>query len=126
MLNSLAIRGKDLRRAPHWLALLAMMLQFVVSYGHLHPEDFNFLLHGHGKLTVASYNGPITNGDNVAPDIDCPVCQSMQLLSSAALPDAVRLPPPPMGYTMPAAHFATLDLTPPPHLLFDTRGPPLS
>ena len=48
MFRSLAIKGQDLRRAPYWIALLAMLLQFVASYGHLHPQDFNFLLHGHG------------------------------------------------------------------------------
>ena len=109
MPQSFAIRGKDFRRAPYWIALLAMLLQFVASYGHLHPQDFNFLLHGHGQLTVSSYNGPVTNGDNVLPDIDCPICQSMQLLGSAALPDAVRLPPPStVQYVSPAARLSSM------------------
>jgi hypothetical protein len=124
MSRNLSLKRIGLARAPHWLALLAMLLQFVASYGHLHPQDFNALLHGHGATMVVSYNGPIANGDSVAPDIDCPICSSMQILGSSALPDGVRLSLPSSQHATTPARFEAFDLTPPRHLLFDTRGPP--
>lgn len=125
MVVKLAMRRRSLRRAPPWLALLAMVVQFVASYGHMDAGDFNFLLHGHGATRVASgaWSGG-GSGDGMAADIDCSICASMSLLGSSALPEGVRLPMPSShGATLLAA-FDALHLTPPAHLLFDTRGPP--
>jgi len=120
------IYGNSLRRAPQWLALLAMLVQFVASYGHIHPEDFNFLKHGHAPLTLAaSDRSGSSHSDGMAADTDCPICTLMALLGSAALPEGVRLPVPSLHSSTFLASLDALYLTPPAHLLFNTRGPPV-
>lgn len=121
------MRRKSLRRAPLWLALVAMLVQFVASYGHLHPEDFDVLIHGHGAPVVAAHHGPgRALGDPADPDLDCLICTTMAMLGSSALPEGIRLVPPLAQGTVQIARIAALWLTPPPHLLFETRGPPLT
>ena len=127
MLARLAIRRRYLRRAPQWLALLAMMVQFVASYGHIHPQDFRPLLQGHGTPAITAPNGTGSGlGDGLVDDADCPVCASISLLGSSALPDGIRLPMPSSQESSAIVAFDALHLTFPPHLLFETRGPPLS
>ncbi|HEX3971300.1 MAG TPA: hypothetical protein VHX19_08245 [Stellaceae bacterium] len=125
MLTTIAIGRRSFRRAPQWLALLAMMIQFVASYGHIHPEDFRPMLQGHGAPAITAPNGTGSGlGDGLAPDTDCPVCASMAMLGSSALPAGIRLPVPSLHATTALVAFDALHLTTPPHLLFDTRGPP--
>jgi hypothetical protein len=127
MLGRFAIEGRSLRSAPPWLALLAMLIQFVASYGHFDPGDFNFLQRGHSPLTLASAHWLGGSGGNgMASDVDCPICASMTLLGSSALPEGVRLPMPSFHGAVVVASFDALHLTPPAHLLFETRGPPLT
>jgi hypothetical protein len=121
------MRGRTLRRTPHWLALVAMLVQFIASYGHLHPEDFDFLVHGHGTPTLSADHGPTRAiGDPMVVDLDCPICAAMQMLGSSQLPEGTHLVPPLSRGTVQSARFDALWLTPPPHLLFETRGPPLT
>lgn len=125
MLYRTAIGRKGLRRAPPWLALLAMLVQFVASYGHIHPQDFRGMLQGHGAPVVTAPNGTGSGlGDGLAADTDCPVCASISLLGSSAPPDGIRLPMPASPASTTLVAFDALHLTSPPHLLFDTRGPP--
>jgi hypothetical protein len=127
MLDRLAIGRRNLRRAPQWLALVAMLVQFVASYGHIHPQDFRPLLQGHGVPSITAPNGTGSGlGDGLVGDTDCPVCASISLLGSSALPDGVQLSPPSSQQSMAIVAFDALHLTSPPHLLFETRGPPLS
>jgi hypothetical protein len=127
MFGRLAIRRNNLRRAPQWLALLAMVIQFVASYDHIHPQDFRPLLQGHGAPAITAPNGTGSGlGDGLAADTDCPVCASISLIGSSALPDGIRLPMPPLQASTVLVAFDALHLTSPPHLLFETRGPPLS
>jgi hypothetical protein len=115
-----------LSRAAHWLALAAMLVQFVASYGHLHPEDFDAVHHGHGAPVLAEHHGPSRAIGNAADqDIDCQICASMAMLGSSALPEGVHVIPPLLRHVVVAADIKPLWLTPPRHLLFDTRGPPL-
>jgi hypothetical protein len=126
MLGHLAT-GRSLRRAPHWLALLAMLVQFVASYGHIHPQQFRGLLPGHDAPAITTPSGTGSGlGDALAADIDCPVCASISLLGSSALPDGIRLPMPSLHVSSLLIAFDALHLTSPPHLLFETRGPPLT
>ena len=126
MLGHLAT-GRSLRRVPHWLALLAMLVQFVASYGHIHPQQFRGLLHGQGTPVITAPNGTGSGlGDALAADIDCPICVSISLLGSSALPEGIRLPMPSLHVSSVPVAFDALHLRSPPHLLFETRGPPLT
>ena len=127
MLGRLAIGRKSLRRAPQWLALLAMLVQFVASYGHIDPQQFRDIRHGDGAPVLTAPNGTGSGlGDGLAADTDCPICASISLLGGSALPDGVRLPMPSLHVSSLLIAFDTLHLTSPPHLLFQTRGPPLT
>ncbi len=126
MLGRLAIGRTSLRRTPQFVALLAMLVQFVLSFGHFDGQDFAALQHSHQPPTIA--NGQGTGGgagQGLAGDVDCPICSSIQLLGSTALPDGVRLRMPVVQLTGIVLAIAPLRLTPSPHLLFDTRGSPI-
>jgi hypothetical protein len=57
MLGRLAMGRTKLRRAPQILALPAMALQFVLSFGHFDGQDFAALQSSHLPLTVANAQG---------------------------------------------------------------------
>ena len=126
MLGRPALGRNSLRRAPQWLALLAMFIQFVASFGHFDPGDFAFLRNGHGSPTLAASHTAGGGGNGMASDADCPICASIIMLGSSAMPEGVRLPTPGVQHGIVVASFDALHLTPPSHLLFETRGPPLS
>jgi hypothetical protein len=127
MVRFIAIGRNNFRRAPQWFALLAMMVQFIASYGHIDPQDFRGMLRGHGAPAISAPNGTGSGlGDGIGADTDCPICRSISLLGSSALPDGVRLPMPSSQASSAIIAFDALHLTLPPHLLFETRGPPLS
>jgi hypothetical protein len=107
------------------VALLALLLQFVLSFGLFDGLVFAALQSGHQPLIVANSQGGGT-GQGLAADIDCPICSSIQLLGSTALPDGVRLHAPVVRHSDSVPAVVALRLRPPPHLLFDTRGPPIA
>ena len=112
-------------RLPYWLALFAVLVQLIASFGHLHPEDYNFLLTGHHATVVSTDTGPWHNSSAaIAPDTDCAICASAMLLGSSALPDAFVLPAPSVTASAQPTTGDELRLTPPPHSLFSTRAPP--
>ena len=125
MLGRLAIGGIRLRRTPHCLAMLAILVQFVLSFGHVHAQTFDALRHGHDALGIANGHGASGDaGQGLGSDIDCPICSSIQMLGSSALPDGIRLRLPPAQHTAIVNSETPLRLRAPPHLLFTTRAPP--
>lgn len=127
MLGRLANGSTRLRRTPQFVALLAMLLQFALSFGHFDGQNLAALQSGHPPLTLANAQDIGGGaGQGLAGDIDCPICSSIQLLGSTALPDGVQLRAPVSRHSGIALAIEPLRLTPPPHLLFDTRGPPVA
>jgi hypothetical protein len=117
---------RTLRAGQACLALFAVLLQFIASIGHLHPEDYRFLLRGHGALELAAADPFSHRGANgLAADADCAICASLQLLGSAALPDGGPPLMPQARIAAAVASDAALWLVARHHLLFVTRGPPL-
>jgi hypothetical protein len=118
-------------RRGTWLALAAMVLQLVLSFGHMHPEDF-FPPAGPGaKILAAADSGaapqvPAKPAPGDAAHDDCAICANMQMAAALLLPDPVLLlPPADFGMAAPRVTIALL-LTAPPHLLFQTRAPPIT
>jgi hypothetical protein len=73
------------------LALLALALQFVASFGHVHPED---LLASRQSLTVAGAGHAAADGDadqheDAGP---CGVCWAVQLSGNAQIAAPPLLP----------------------------------
>jgi hypothetical protein len=128
--NAMASRSnllnQRLRRLPHWLALVAVFVQLVASFGHIHAEDYNFLLRGHSMTAVASADGSSGGAQQtLAPDIACAVCASAQILGSGALPDSLLVQAPHVQRVASNGTFVQLLLIAPRHTSFSTRGPPL-
>ena len=122
-------RARRTRRPGAWLALAAMALQLVFSFGHIHPEDF-FPPASHGAKVVAAATNdaapqpPSKQAPGGFAHDNCAVCANMQIAASLLLPEPVLLlPPPDFGRPSPVT-VAALVLTAPPHLLFQTRAPP--
>jgi hypothetical protein len=126
MLGRLAIGRTGLRRTPQFAALLAILVQLVLSFGHFDGQAFAALQSSNQPLTLASAQGAGGGtGQGLASDIDCPICSSIQLLGSTALPDGVALRAPFTQHAGAVLVLEALRLTAAPHLLFDTRGPPI-
>ena len=125
MLGRLVIGGTRLRRAPHCLAMLAILIQFVLSFGHIHAQTFAALQQGHGALGIVNLHGAGGDaGQGLGGDIGCPICSSIQMLGSSALPDGIHLRLPPAQHAAIVISETPLRLRAPPHLLFATRAPP--
>ena len=79
------------RRRIGWvcgLALLALALQLVASFGHVHSED---ILGSHQRPTIAGAGNPAADRDADQHEHDglCGVCWAVQLLNNAP----VAVPP---------------------------------
>ncbi len=113
------------RCLPGWLALFSIAVQLVVSFGHTHPEDYRFLLRGHGApVLIAGDFQPGQSTPALPADSDCPICASVFMLGNAPMPMASALPVP-HGVALAASPVGkALWLVLPRHFLFTTRGPP--
>jgi len=126
MLQRMALRNWGAR-----LALFAVCLQFLLSFGHIHPQDvFGPLGHavvpGHGTTVVSA---PLQSPSSPAgiPDVAedaCSICASLALLATGALPDPARLPPPSLSVALATPQDAELAPRASPFRLFQTRAPP--
>jgi len=125
------LRRRSLRHAGGRLALLAVLLQFALSFAHIHPSDiFPYgqpIAQGLGvDRIVAPQPGssPIQHDRTGPSDQACAICANMALAASIVLPNPVGLPPPP---TLPSRTHDRAAPIPPPvaeFLLFQTRAPP--
>lgn len=82
------------RRLGGWLALGALALQLVLSFAHIHAEDFVF---GRPGLTIAT--SAAGGGDNDRHGLghdDCAICATVHLAGTIVtpLPPAFALPEP--------------------------------
>lgn len=122
--------GRD-RSVRHWgttLALFALALQLVLSFGHIHPDDF-FRLEAPSSARTAANTAPLP-APAPAPALpshdDCAVCVSMAMVGSSVLPAPAALVPP----AIPVAFFARpLDapsFAVPLRLSFRSRAPPVA
>ena len=111
------------------LALFALALQIVLSFGHVHLSDLT-----PGAATTVLAAGAGTDGPTKAPehkpgtpvDPGCPICALIQLASTSTPSTAPVLPAPTM------VGFVRLDTPEPvalassPPALFRARAPPLA
>jgi hypothetical protein len=113
------------RRFGSWAAVFALTIQLVLSFGHIHPEDFQ----GSPALTASSSQAnPGTSDDEDrgrGPDF-CAICAALNLTSSSVLP-TVALPAIPIYHP----YKWTADLLPAQvfyrvQFLFQARAPPHS
>lgn len=109
------------RKRTGGLALFALALQLVVSFAHVHSEDFAGLL-GPGVTHAAPAND--APGGHPDPDhLTCDVCATVHLAGTLAVPTppALTLPVPataPVAVAAPATRALTFASA------FLARGPP--
>lgn len=122
------IGGTGLRwwRVARGLALAAMLVQLVASYGHIHPEDFQFL-NGHAAPMLTADRGP--HQTPIQPgtiDDDCPICAAMHMAGSAPLPGPLVIAAPGEFGAVAIVSVAAIHLSSAAYSLFRSRAPPVA
>jgi len=111
------------------MALLALWLQLVASFTHIHPPDFGFPSHTTlwGLTFSAELRAAPSSDDkgNGVPQDECPICASIYLISNALIeqPPALNAPVSVKSVAVPASgefHFQISR-----YFLFRTRAPPV-
>ncbi|MGO9047835.1 MAG: DUF2946 family protein [Xanthobacteraceae bacterium] len=116
------------RRCGGWLALLAVALQIVLSFGHVHLETLQSKSAG---VPVAAFKAPDSqpfspqHPANEAGDY-CAICAIIHIASTSFLPDAPLLPVPFVSRAVEhSSHFAFVFVAPQ-RTAFQSRAPPLA
>jgi hypothetical protein len=116
------------RRCGSWLALAAIALQLLLSFGHVHLDG---LARSSAVTSVAASEAPSSQQNpahhpaNEAEDF-CAICATIHLASSSLLPDAPLLPVPFASRTIEHfGHFAFVFISPQ-RAAFQSRAPPLA
>jgi hypothetical protein len=117
------------KRHGGWLALAAMVLQLVLSFGHIHLEDFggrgSDLTSVAASKALSAHQDPAGHPANDADDY-CPICAVIHLAASSFVPDAPVLPVPfAFRRTEHFTHFTVVFISPR-RALFQSRAPPLA
>ena len=121
-------------RPGSWCALLALAIQFALSFGHVHPKEFPWPS-GHARLSAltasaASASGSETSASPAKPislaSDYCAICAVM-VLANSVRPAAAPSSPLPAGnigvrFRVQAEVFSATF----PHRLFRARAPPLA
>ena len=114
-------RAQTRRRLTGWLALFALALQFAVSLGHIHREDFAGIVHPGVTRATPADDAPAGPSD---PDhLTCDICATVHLIGTSAVPIPAVLALPVTTtiiapVAVPIAHAPALVAA------FDARGPP--
>lgn len=115
------------RRNLRWgtrLALLALTVQFALTFSHIHLDGIR-QLPGYAKSAAAADNNgappksPATNHDPI-----CAVCTLLQLAGNVLSPEAPSLSLPQQFAVVPPPTQAVPAMTSPSHLSFNARAPP--
>jgi hypothetical protein len=116
------------RRCGSWLALAAMALQLVLSFGHLHLDKFALgsvaATAAHAKAT-ASKTSPAQHPANDADDY-CAICATIHLTTGSFLPEVPPLPVPFISQAIEHFDHTTSLFIPRPQTAFQSRAPPLA
>jgi hypothetical protein len=118
--------GARLGRFARSLGLLAMLVQLVASYSHIHPEDFQFL-NGHAAPMLTADRGP--HHAPIQPgtvDDDCAICAAMHMAGSAPLPVPPVIAAPSKFGAVAIVSLAAIHLSSAAYSLFRSRAPPVA
>jgi hypothetical protein len=122
-------RPRPVRTFGAALALLALAVQLVLSFGHFHPSDFfaggqaPFVSQSDGATAPAA---PERRAPALPAHDNCAICVTMAMAASSALPAPLILVPPGVfgRVSLPVPIRPTLAAAP--RLPFQTRAPPLA
>jgi hypothetical protein len=111
-----------------WLALLALVVNLGVSFGHVHAIE---ACSKHGLIpavaAVASHDGR-TQGHHHHGNVDyfCPICAAAAAMASPLASAPPALPVEFAGITLDRPIASVLAVAQPPRAAFQSRGPPVS
>jgi hypothetical protein len=111
------------------LALFALALQIVLSFGHVHLGDFK---HGGRGLAVAGTpagpSAPTQQPQQPVSDADnyCAICATIHLAATSLLPQAPQLPEPFAAGPVKHANFIATSSFSTRRAPFQSRAPPLA
>jgi hypothetical protein len=109
------------------LALIALALQIVLTFGHVHLHGLSGSSHRvvAGRASLAPPLQPPAQSPSHDDDY-CAVCASIFLASSAFAPPPPQLPPPATSKRAEHSFYLARLLAEPPRLAFRSRAPPLA
>jgi hypothetical protein len=124
------------RRGTAALGVFALMLQVVLSFGHIHADDLGVLQAveaASGKTThVAISRSTQSPGERQIPggglpDDDCPICTVMHLVASGLLPSPPSvLAPANAAGVLQTSTIQAFNLAVTRYVLRQTRAPPIA
>lgn len=119
---------RNSRRFGSYLALVALALQLVLAFGHVHLEGIH---RGFPAVTAAagaqiSQSAPAQHPGNGADDDYCAICASIYLATNSFLPQAPQLPAPPVAESIGHFSYAAAGIIAPRRAPFQSRAPPLA
>jgi hypothetical protein len=117
-------------RSWAWLALFALALQTVVSFGHTHRDDLGLpplTKAGQTQILDAkrAQTGPADQDHRPSPNHDCPICASIVLLGTGAPALVPVLVVPALVIRFSPTEKLIYRLQPQFILSFQARGPPI-
>lgn len=116
---------RSYRRLGSWLALFALALQIVVSFGHVHLDGINRLYRVPGVIAFKAQAQlpPAQQPSN--DDSYCAICESIYLAANSFIPQAPALLVPFVSKPIKHFHRVAISLVPPRRTPFQSRAPPL-
>ena len=107
------------------LALFALTLQVVLSFGHVHRGDFRHAIDG--RAVTGTQPAPSDPPLQPASDADdyCAICATIHLAATSLLPQALQLPVPLAAGPVEHANPVAKGFFSPRRAPFQSRAPPL-
>lgn len=109
-----------------WLALAALALQIVVSFGHVHLDGIH---HVQPRAVIGGLQAqaqPLPAQQPSDDDGYCPICASIYLATNSFVPQPPQLPVPFVSRRIEHFDRATIVFVPPQRAAFQSRAPPLA
>jgi hypothetical protein len=109
------------------LALLALAVQFIVAFGHIHRDDiYGFARTAAAIAAPVPGGGPPLPGDRPAKHGDdyCAICAAVSLLGNSFAAAAPSLPPPSASHAIEQFDRVAAIFIAPRRAAFQSRAPP--
>jgi len=115
------------RRIGSWLALVALVIQFGLSFGHFHPNVIQRTDAAGATLSPQAHAAKPLPAPQPGEDGDdyCAICASIYLAANSFAPVAPQLPVPSISHRIERFDPGTPVLIAPRRLAFQSRAPPL-
>jgi hypothetical protein len=114
-------------RFASWLALIALAVQFAVSFGHIHLDGIRRVGSASALVTRQTHTAQSSptplSGDK---DDYCAICASISQVANSFVPPPPLLPPRPLSTSIDHIDRGAAIFLAPRRLAFQSRAPPLA